>query len=580
LSLLHEALGSDPDKKLARWQLGEVKMDDKWVSVEEAQRLAAADPLLAKYRESAAKATATVPDQLALARWCRDNKLDDEAQLHWSVALSIDPKNKEALRAVDMAWKDGRLVKRSAPTEQKQQSLAFKNAAKYWEPIIAKWRRAVAGRDVKAHDAALAEISSLRELEVIPFIEAVTLGRDANNMKHAEECLQIAVAFVESLSKMPDQAATESLVRHAVFPPGNKARLLAAEKLKPRDKHDYVPILLGALGMPIETSFQVTTDAGGNVRYTHSLYREGEDSDWSYDVSKASAQRDLGSLVTLHDTYTGKSEVGRLAEAPVFVEAKKAAIASKAQNRFAQNAIATESQVAHANETSEQMNSRIIPVLTTTTGKDFGDNPKAWWDWWRGDNEYYADDHEVERRYETEVDHTYYGFPQVQTYSTAPPPPPLPPGRRRSCFAKGTPVWTKTGKKPIEAINLGEFVLSQNVNTGELSYKPVLVTTVRPPSPMLNIELGNDHLVTTLGHPFWISGVGWRMAKELGDDAMLHGVTGASRIKSSTPAKDAEAYNLVVADFNTYFVGNSGVLVHDNTPRQSAQVVVPGVAVQ
>ena len=40
---------------------------------------------------------------------------------------------------------------------------------------------------------------------------------------------------------------------------------------------------------------------------------------------------------------------------------------------------------------------------------------------------------------------------------------------------------------------------------------------------------------------------------------------------------NAETYNLVVADFNTYFVGESGILVHDNTPRKPTRAVVPGM---
>ena len=39
----------------------------------------------------------------------------------------------------------------------------------------------------------------------------------------------------------------------------------------------------------------------------------------------------------------------------------------------------------------------------------------------------------------------------------------------------------------------------------------------------------------------------------------------------------SETYNLVIADFNTYFVGESGILVHDNTARRPTQAVVPGL---
>ena len=38
------------------------------------------------------------------------------------------------------------------------------------------------------------------------------------------------------------------------------------------------------------------------------------------------------------------------------------------------------------------------------------------------------------------------------------------------------------------------------------------------------------------------------------------------------------AYNLIVADFNSYFVGEHGILVHDNTPRRPTAAAVPGLA--
>ncbi len=40
------------------------------------------------------------------------------------------------------------------------------------------------------------------------------------------------------------------------------------------------------------------------------------------------------------------------------------------------------------------------------------------------------------------------------------------------------------------------------------------------------------------------------------------------------------AYNLIVADFDSYFVGVAGILVHDNTPRRPTAALVPGLIVQ
>jgi hypothetical protein len=138
-------------------------------------------------------------------------------------------------------------------------------------------------------------------------------------------------------------------------------------------------------------------------------------------------------------------------------------------------------------------------------------------------------------------------------------------------------VWTKTGQRPIDSLELGDLVLAQNVDTGELAYKPVIARTVRPPSAILKLSLEGEQLLTTRGHPFWVAGVGWRMAKELGDAAVLHAVTGSMTIEAVEPAGELEAFNLVVADFNTYFVGESGVLVHDNTPRRPTQTSQPGL---
>jgi hypothetical protein len=67
------------------------------------------------------------------------------------------------------------------------------------------------------------------------------------------------------------------------------------------------------------------------------------------------------------------------------------------------------------------------------------------------------------------------------------------------------------------------------------------------------------------------------MAKELSGGAVLCGLGRASQVRSIEPAGEAKAYNLVVAEFNTYFVGERGILVHDNTPRRPTPAAVPGV---
>jgi hypothetical protein len=57
----------------------------------------------------------------------------------------------------------------------------------------------------------------------------------------------------------------------------------------------------------------------------------------------------------------------------------------------------------------------------------------------------------------------------------------------------------------------------------------------------------------------------------------LHTLGGATRLNEVGPAAGENAYNLVVADFHTYVVGKSRLLVHDNSAPASVLGSVPGL---
>lgn len=140
-------------------------------------------------------------------------------------------------------------------------------------------------------------------------------------------------------------------------------------------------------------------------------------------------------------------------------------------------------------------------------------------------------------------------------------------------------VWTDAGPKAIETIEIGDLVLSQNPETGELTYKPVLDTTVRPAGDLLSVSIGNENIETSGGHLFWVAGNGWVKSRQLKSGASIHAVNGAVPVSAVESGSNAETYNLVVAENNTYFVGESRILCHDNTIRQPTDRVVPGLAI-
>jgi len=148
-----------------------------------------------------------------------------------------------------------------------------------------------------------------------------------------------------------------------------------------------------------------------------------------------------------------------------------------------------------------------------------------------------------------------------------------------SCFPAGTPVWTLEGRRAIEKIRPGDLVLARDVESGELAYKAVLHTTVRPPAKMVCIEAGDDiKLTATGGHRMWVSGEGWVRARQLQSGQPLHTLAGVVLVSHVRECPDAEAYNLVVADFHTYFVGDAKILCQDHLMPRPTNVVVPGLA--
>jgi hypothetical protein len=147
-----------------------------------------------------------------------------------------------------------------------------------------------------------------------------------------------------------------------------------------------------------------------------------------------------------------------------------------------------------------------------------------------------------------------------------------------SCFPAGTRISTLSGLQAIETIRVGDCVLAQNSQTGELAYKPVQRVTLRPPSrPLIKISTQGETLTATRGHPFWVNGTGWLMAKQLKVGDVLHTLNGAAVIDSLEEAPAQEAYNLIVSEFGSYFAGDQQLLVHDNSPLPEAVALVPGM---
>ena len=121
------------------------------------------------------------------------------------------------------------------------------------------------------------------------------------------------------------------------------------------------------------------------------------------------------------------------------------------------------------------------------------------------------------------------------------------------------------GPRPIEDLRAGDDVLTQNPRTGELKYQPLVAVYHNPPNGTLRIEIDGESIVATGIHRLWKAGKGWTMARDLKPGDVLRTIGGTAAVKSVVEEKVQPVFNLRVADGESFFVGRSGVLAHDNS---------------
>ncbi|HEV3256345.1 MAG TPA: polymorphic toxin-type HINT domain-containing protein, partial [Gemmataceae bacterium] len=128
----------------------------------------------------------------------------------------------------------------------------------------------------------------------------------------------------------------------------------------------------------------------------------------------------------------------------------------------------------------------------------------------------------------------------------------------RACFAAGTPLLTPEGDKPIEQFRPGDLILSAPEEDPEAPPQARQVEEVFTNyAALLNLHVGAKVIRTTSAHPFYIKDKGWVKAQELQKGDLLHSHDGQwVPVQAVTDSgEQTPVYNLRVADYHTYFVG-------------------------
>ena len=135
------------------------------------------------------------------------------------------------------------------------------------------------------------------------------------------------------------------------------------------------------------------------------------------------------------------------------------------------------------------------------------------------------------------------------------------------CFVAGTLICTVDGEVPIEDIQVGDYVLAENPDTGEIDYKPVLETYEHDTYDVVYLTIDGEEFITTEGHPFYTLERGFVKAGELRYSDTLVDAKGnklyLEKKNKEHLAGPVTVYNFAVEDYHTYFVGENGVLVHN-----------------
>jgi hypothetical protein len=135
------------------------------------------------------------------------------------------------------------------------------------------------------------------------------------------------------------------------------------------------------------------------------------------------------------------------------------------------------------------------------------------------------------------------------------------------CFTGNTPVLMADGfRKNIDAIVAGDMVLARDETTGVTEVQSVTRTFRHVVGETLVLRLNGDELIeTTATHRFGTAKGGFTGAAKLrpGSKLSTSNDAGAELVGMQTRSREAIVYNLSIDNFQTFFVGQAGLWVHN-----------------
>jgi hypothetical protein len=572
----HQSAESTPyPLDAAFWQAGMVRFEGEWVPLDRLD-IHASKGDAEKYYARRNGLTLDVHGHRAMAKWCKSQGMAELAQAHWYGVLGYSSSDIEARTELGHTLIGNRWFTRQELDSATTEAMAKVDACKKWMPTLSGIVSSIEGMDTQRRLRAIEELRKIQDPGIVHCLDVIVHQVTPETGGH----------LLQAIGKFQTRPACLSLTIIALGDPSSALGLAAIKKLHDYPLEFYVPDLLDLMSTEIELRNRVVTRANGELVLQLVQVRE---------LRNNFEQKQLDSLLAIGTARPNGFFMNRLALIGTDSSMAGFVAGGTLDNLFATQMVGTEANrlstevsqsVAQANRTIQSAQRRIASVLRGVTEKDLDDSPQAWWDWW----DRYEDSYEEGPK---STDYSYSEERRTLLYqnrrradiglSLAGPT-----GRRdrnnrtrHECLVAGTSIQTQSGLKPIEKIQVGDMVVSQNLGTGELGFKPVLRATERPEAPVCEIGLSNGESISaTLGHRWWVIGRGWVKTKDLQVGNCLRTSTGSISIQTFQVLPSEKTYNLVIDQDHTYFVGQSRLLSFDASEAIPTFQKVPGLAAE
>ncbi len=135
------------------------------------------------------------------------------------------------------------------------------------------------------------------------------------------------------------------------------------------------------------------------------------------------------------------------------------------------------------------------------------------------------------------------------------------------CFTENTLVLTRSGYQLIKKICKGDDIYTRNEQTGETALRKAKEVFRNEAHTIYHIWLDDkEEIETTAYHPFFVHNTGWVNAINLQEKEVVETKDGTEQITKIVKVRHedpVEVYNIHVEEWETYFVSERQVYVHN-----------------